>query len=71
MEYFGSRRELRVHRDRLYLESGGLIGVSFSQAGPSTSTPRVGSFVIASNEAIEVRNSMTLELLGLIKEQEN
>jgi len=71
MEYFGSRRELRVHRDRLYIESGGLNGVSFSQPNPSTSSPRVGSFVIASNEAIEVRNSVTLELLGLIKGQEN
>lgn len=65
MEYFGSRRELRINRDRLYIESGGLIGVSFTPSVSNVSTVKVGSFVMASIEATEIRNAMTLELLNL------
>lgn len=65
MEYFGSREELRVRRDRLYIESGGLTAVHFSYSHQDIYTKRVGSFLVSPNEAIEVRDATSVRHLNL------
>jgi hypothetical protein len=55
----GNRQELKVLRDRVYLESGGVFGINLRSThrdDPEVLSSLMGTIVIANQEAFEVRN---------------
>lgn len=66
MELNGLRQELRIHRDRIYIETGGVSGRRFSSEFKDKEdkrSPNTGNILISPEESVEIRNESSFNFL--------
>lgn len=66
MELNGLRQELRINRDRIYIETGGVRGRRFSSEFKDKMgerSPSTGNILISPEESVEIRNESSFNFL--------